>query len=249
MANDWMVLVWLAILLFAMLVLKQWLNQHLQGISLLYSGDEQTAVLVYYLILLPGIILHELSHLLAATLSGVETRGFSLQPSTRSGNTIRMAAVTVKRSDPFRESWIGVAPLLTGSICILLLARWRLGIDPESITTLAQLGRIVLTSFGAADVWLWAYLVFAISNAMLPSESDRQPWAPVLIFLGSVTILLYFSGILRQALPSLAHFVVSAAGYLIVAFGLTTAVDAVFAVIIRVLEWLGERVLNRRVEY
>ncbi len=246
---DWSVLAWLSVLLLAMLAVKHWLNQHLQGISLLYSGDEQTAVLIYYLILLPGIFLHELSHLLAATLVGVETRGFSLQPGVRRGRTIRMASVTVQASDPIRESWIGLAPLITGSAMILVLANWRLGLDLAGASSLAAVGQIFASSLRAPDVWLWAYLVFAISNAMLPSESDRRPWLPVLAYLLITGAAMYVAGALAYIPRSVTNGLLEAARYLVLAFSITLLIDLVFGGVILGLEKAGERVLRRRVEY
>ena len=87
MASEWAPLAWLAALSVPLLFLTRWLNMHLQGLGLLLSGNEQTAMLLHYLILLPGILLHEVSHLLAAKLVGVKTRSFSLSVprSVRSG--------------------------------------------------------------------------------------------------------------------------------------------------------------------
>jgi hypothetical protein len=86
-----------------------------------------------------------------------------------------------------------------------------------------------------ADFGLWLYLVFAVSNAMLPSVSDMASVRPVLIFLGIVAAaVLLVTGI--PAIPEEVVKVVNgAAGYLATAFALTLAADAVFMVIIGAL--------------
>jgi hypothetical protein len=82
------------------------------------------------------------------------------------------------------------------------------------------------------DFWLWLYLIFAVSNAMLPSESDMAAVRPVLIFLGIVTaVVLVVSG-LRGISPAVVDGVNAIAGYLAVAFGLTLGVDVIFMLVI-----------------
>jgi len=245
MASDWMALAWLAALFVLLLFLKRWLSQHLQGLALLLSGDQQIATLLYYLVLLPGIVLHELSHVLAAELVGVKTKRISLRPTAKRGGRVRFGAVTVGPSDPIRESWIGLAPLLSGSALILLLARWQFGVEPMPVLD----PDVLLSCLQAPDAWLWLYLVFAISNAMLPSESDRQPWRPVLLFLALITGVFYVSGLAPQIPETLKQWALMGVTHLALAFGLALGVDILFATLIFVLEKLGERILHRYVEY
>jgi len=247
--NDWGSVVWLGVLFVLLLFLKRWLSQHLQGLALLLSGSDQVAALSYYLILLPGIVLHELSHFVAAELMGVETRGISLRPSAVRGGRLRLGAVTVKPSDPFRESLIGLAPLLTGTTFVLLLARWQFGIESLPALRPDALLHLFISCLQAPDAWLWLYLVFAISNAMLPSRSDRQPWLPVVLFLALVISVSYASGFAPQIPETLSQWTLAAVTYLALSFGVALGVDVVFAAVIFLLEKAGEAVLHRHVEY
>ncbi len=249
MANDWTAVAWLVVLFVPLLLLKRWLNRHMQGLGLLLTKDPQKAVLLQYLALLPGIVLHEVSHFVAAELVGVQTKGFSLRPKAARGGNVRLGAVMVRQSDPVRESWIGLAPLLSGTATILLLARWRLGIGPLPSLQPEAFVQNLFAYLQAPDAWLWLYLIFAISNAMLPSESDRQQWGPMLVFLGLVSILVYFLGLVHQVPAQLKGYALTAVGYLAYAFGLAIGVDVLFAGIIFLAEKLGERLLQRRVEY
>jgi hypothetical protein len=98
----------------------------------------------------------------------------------------------------------------------------------EMRDALAQLVRV-------PDFWLWLYLIFAISNAMLPSESDMSTVRPVLIFLGlAAAIYLIVAGV-PSISPETVAAVNTVAGYLASAFGLTLAVDTLFALIIGLL--------------
>jgi len=242
-------LAFLAVILVPLSLLTRWLSRHLQGVGLLFTGDYQRALLIQYLVLLPGIALHELSHWAAARLVGVKTRGISLQPQAKRGGSVRFGSVKVARSDPFRESWIGVAPLLTGVAAILLLARWQFGVEVLPLLRPTAIWETLLDSFRAADALIWLYLIFTISNAMWPSESDRQPWWSVALLLVLAAGALYLSGWLPYIPIDLQRWVLTAITYLGTAFALAVVVDTVFAIFLFMLEKAGERLLHRHVEY
>ncbi len=240
---------WLLLLSAPLLVLTRWLSLHLQGLGLLLSGSQQTALLLHYLVLLPGILLHEASHWVAAKLVGVKTKSISLRPKTRRGGSVRFGSVTVAKSDPFRESWIGLAPLLTGTAAILALARWQFGIESVSPLTLEGISETLAASMQAPDALLGLYLIFAVSNAMWPSESDRQPWGLVLLFLALGAGIFYVAGLVPQLAAGLGQWLLTAVSYLAFAFALAVSVDIPFALLILLLEKAGERALGRHVEY
>ena len=72
-----------AVALLLLVFLQRWIHTHLHGVSLLLTGRPEWAVIVYAVILFPGVFLHEASHWLAATLTGVRTGGVSLMPRRR----------------------------------------------------------------------------------------------------------------------------------------------------------------------
>jgi len=86
------------------------------------------------------------------------------------------------------------------------------------------------------DFWLWAYVVFAVSNAMTPSPADRQPWLIAGIYLGVALLLAYLLGGLAVLPQSLAPQVAGALQVLTLAFLFTLALDLVAAVALWVLE-------------
>nr|MBC7244933.1 hypothetical protein [Chloroflexota bacterium] len=249
MAADWMPLVWLLVLFVPLLLIKRWLSRHLQGVGLLLSGDQEVATLLHYFILLPGIILHEFSHYLAAKLVGVKTAGISLQPQAKRGGDVRLGAVKIRRTDPFRESVIGLAPLVSGSIAILLLAHWQFGVEAVPVLRPETVVHALASALQRPDALLWLYLIFSISNAMMPSESDRQAWLSVLLFLGLVAASVYVSGVTVRVPEALKHWVLTGVTYLAFAFGLALAVDIPVACVLLLVEEVGEAILHRRVEY
>ena len=106
--------------------LKRWISTHVQGVAFLLTGNPQAAMWVFWVLFLPGTFLHELSHWLTAKLLGVKTGRFSLWPKLSRQGQLQMGAVQVEVSDPFRHSLIGLAPLIFGSVAILLIGLVRL---------------------------------------------------------------------------------------------------------------------------
>jgi hypothetical protein len=261
MFGNWTPLIWLAATLAPLFFMKRWINRHIQGLGLLLMGDNEAAMLLYFVLLLPGIIIHELSHWLTAKLLGVRTGQITLWPSKRRGNQMRMGSVKVGRTDPFRGSLIGLAPLISGSLAILIIGQLILGLgDLGEVLLNRQWGKVwgsLLAHLQAPDFWLWLYFIFAISNAMLPSETDREPWRPVLLFMCLAVIFFYLTGWVHQDFGELSRAVpevlatasLTSASYLAYAFSLTVLVDAIFIAVIAVLETLVSRLTGKRVEY
>jgi len=195
------------------------------------------ALIIYFVIVLPGVVIHELSHWLMAKLLGVRVSLPAIGPVRRGrSKRVSLGSVRVGKVDPVRASLIGMAPLLGGSAVILLIGNLVLGVGDFADAVAGQGLGGVLGSLGqmaqVGDFWLWLYLIFAVSNAMLPSESDMAAVRPVLIFLGIVAaVVLVFSGV-RGISPGLVEGVNALAGYLATAFGLTLAVDLVFMLVI-----------------
>jgi hypothetical protein len=249
---DWTPLFWLAIALVLLLLTERWIHRHLQGIMLLLTGDTESAVTLYALPLLPGIILHELSHALAAILLGVRVGRISIKPK-RAGQRVQLGFVPVEKTDAIRASLIGLAPLLTGTTVILLIGYHVFDVgtvgaalavrDWDSLTT------GLLRALEVSDAWIWAYAIFTVSNTMLPSQADRQAWTPILLFLLLVGVLLSMSGLGAAIAEGLADPLATALRWLATMCGLTIAVDFLFALLIAFVEKLLERLKGQRVEY
>ena len=261
MFGHWIPLIWLAATLAPLFLMKRWINQHVQGLGLLLVGDNETAMFLYFVLLLPGILIHELSHWLAAKLLGVRTGKISLWPSKARGNQMRLGSVRVARTDPFRSSLIGVAPLVSGCLAILIIGQLILGLGDLGEVLLnrewEQVWESILAHLKAPDFWLWLYLIFAVSNAMLPSETDREPWRPVLLFVALAALFVCLTGWVHQGFGELSRAVpevlatasLTGLNYLAYAFSLTVVVDAIFIAVIAVFEAFVSRLTGKRVEY
>lgn len=253
MLNNWFPLFSLVAILPPLYLMQRWINRHLQGLGLLLTGDSDSAVMVYFVALLPGIALHELSHWLAAILTRVPVGKLSLWPKKKRGGQIRLGAVSVGASDPLRASLIGVAPLVVGSAAILVVGQLVLGMGNLGglllYGTWADLWGQLIAYWRAPDFVLWLYLIFAIANAMLPSESDRAAWPTMGLFLAGVTVAFVLLGGLSLVTESIKTASLAAIGYLAYALGLAAIVDVLFVAVIAIIEELAGRALKRRVEY
>jgi len=88
---DWTTVLWLAIAAAALWALQRQMHRHIQGLVLLFllTGDGNAAALAHFLLLLPGIVVHELSHWLAAKLLGVRVGAVSVKPERKRGRELR----------------------------------------------------------------------------------------------------------------------------------------------------------------
>jgi hypothetical protein len=244
---------WLLLILPPLVVLERWVHRHLQGIWLLIFRDPDLALVVYSLVMLPGVLLHEGSHWLAATVLGVRTGRFSVIPERMEDGTLRLGYVETDKVDPVREALIGAAPLLSGAAAIIFVGYARLGVGPvgEALARGDLLG--MAQGFRAmsevADFWLWLYVVFTVSNSMLPSASDRRAWLPVLAMILLLSGALVYAGFGSVLVETLAGPLDAALRALALAFTITVGLNLFFAPLIWVVERAIMRLTGMKVEY
>jgi hypothetical protein len=244
---------WLILSLFPLVFFERWMHRHLQGVWLLLFRNEDIALAIYSLIMLPGVVVHEGSHWLTATFLGVRTGRFSLIPERMPNGVLRLGYVETEKVDIAREALVGAAPLVVGAAAIIFVGYARLGVGPvgnalargdllETIVTLQAMTR-------ATDFWLWLYLIFTVSNSMLPSASDRRTWLPVtvvVVLLGGVLVYAGFGSLLMTALLGPVDAALRA---LALAFTITVCLNLCLAPFI----WLAElglmRVTGLKVQY
>lgn len=234
------------------LLLTRWITHHLQGLMFLLGTDEEVIMYLQFVVLFPGILVHESAHWLTAKLLGVRTLDFSVWPKRKTKGKVQYGAVRIAQTDIVRGSLIGLAPLVVASLLIIVIGRYALGTEAlRQALASGQWGQAwgaLSQSMRAADFWLWMYLIFAISNAMFPSESDREAWKPLLLYGAAIAVLLYLVG-WKPPLESVQEAMARALNPLIYAFAVTAAVDFVFAVIIGLVEIIVGRLLGKRVVY
>ena len=250
--DPWLSLVWLVIVFLLMLVMRRWVEAHVQGVAFLLAGHPALALWIFFLIFLPGTLVHELSHWLAAKLLVVPTGSIALWPQTKSDGSVWLGSIQVARTDPLRNSLIGLAPLISGSLLVTAIAaHLQLGALGSALVdgNWELAAQALSRSTSLADFWVWLYLLFAIANRMLPSPADREPWKPVLIFLALVGLIIVGAGWTPQLSPDIRDAILNLVGFLLYAFALTLGIDLLVALLLGLIESLAALVLRRRVPY
>lgn len=249
---SWFPWLGLAVTLVLLLVIERWIHRHLQGTMLLLVGDREIAVVLYALPLMPGIVLHEFSHALTARLLGVRAGRVSIGPRL-ADERIQLGFVPVEETDVVRASLIGLAPLLAGTAVILLIGYSVFDIEVMQQGFVngdwVEVAEGLAETLRAPDVWLWLYLIFAVSNTMLPSESDREAWVPILLFMVLVAVLAWLAGLGPKIIDYLGRSFDLAALWLMAMYIFTIVADLPFVLLIALFERVLGRLKGVRVEY
>ncbi len=238
-------LFWLLATLFALLFLQRVLHREIQAIFLISTRSPGITMGAFSLIFFPGVFLHELSHLLVAKLLGVRTGKFSLIPEPMSDGRLQLGYVEAAQSDIFRDSLVGAAPLITGTLFVAFAAidRLHLLVMWDTLRTgqwaLFTLGLQTLPSI--PDFWMWFYLTFAVSSTMMPSESDRHAWMP----FGLVALTLLALALVAGAGPWMVENLASPLNDFLRGTALILLVSLLFHVALIVPLMFLHRILSR----
>lgn len=223
-----------------------WMSQQVayQIQALLYhlTRSEDMVTVGIFLAYLPGVFIHESAHWAMARLLRLKTGKFRVWPQRR-GGSIGMGSVNVQQGGVWRDSLVGMAPLIVGSILITLIAQqtflafrlteaWARGAWGTGLHAFWQ-------GLSGEDGLLWAYLLFAIANAMMPSASDRQPLKSLILYGVGAAALYLILGLPASPLTSVldwsAPFLLQLTGALL----FTLLLDAIVIVAL----WLLTRVI------
>jgi hypothetical protein len=225
-------LLWFLVMLLPLVILQRLLHREIQAVLLILTRSPQLTLAIFSVLFFPGVVLHELSHFLMAKLLGVRTENFSLVPAMLPNGRLQMGYVETDYTDVFRDSLIGLAPLVAGSLFVAYAGLNRLGLG----TLLAVLanGQVHLFWMGikllpkVSDFYLWFYLVFAVSSTMMPSESDRHAWLPLGLWAVVLLGLAVFAGAGVWMVENIAPILNDFLGVLSTLFGLSVAFHLVF---------------------
>jgi hypothetical protein len=158
-----------------------------------------------------------------------------------------------KTLDPIRESLVGGAPLIVGTIVILLI-----GFNIFSVVDFAQAIRsgdadtityALANLFQTDYILLWIYLIFAISNAMMPSKSDRRAWPAFIVAMVILAGIVYLLGIQTEVASGLVGPVLTIFSYLGIAFSVAIGADLIFMLVLFALESIIARIKGVSVVY
>jgi len=226
--NELQGFVWFVFMLVPLVLLQRLLHREIQAVFLILTRDVRLTMGIFSFIFLPGVFLHEMSHFLMAKILRVPTGRFSIFPQPLPDGRLQLGYVETAKADIVRDSLIGAAPLIIGTIFVSYVSLFQL--DMRILWDTLRNGQLNLFWMGihaltrAQDFYLWFYLTFAVSSTMMPSESDRHAWLELVVSVGVIfgIALLIGAGpwMLNNVAPLLSRFLSSVA----VIFGLSSAV-------------------------
>ncbi len=218
-------------MLLPLVFLQRLLHREIQAVMVLLTRNVQLTIGLFSFLFFPGVFLHELSHFIMAKILRVRTGKFSLIPQTLPNGRLQMGYVEVVSTDIIRDSLIGLAPLIAGTMFVAYAGIYKLQVN--TLWNVLRDGQLELFWMGLGflpkvpDFLLWFYLTFAISSTMMPSESDRHAWLPLGLWTAALLALAIFSGagtwMLANLAPLLDNFLFSVA----LLFGFSNAVHIV----------------------
>src|SRR5215813_907096 len=113
----------LAAVLIPLLYVQRWIHRHLFGMGFLLSREKQSATFLYYLLLLPGVFLHEFSHYMMAGVFGIRSKHFTFFPKAQEDGSLDMGFLELERvTNPVYAALIGIAPLISGMLVVVYIS-------------------------------------------------------------------------------------------------------------------------------
>jgi hypothetical protein len=221
-------LFWFILMLVPLILLQRLLHREIQAVFLISTRDTRIAMGIFSIIFLPGVFLHELSHFVMAKILRVPTGRFSLIPQSLPDGRLQLGYVETGKSDMVRDSLIGAAPLIVGTLFVAMVAIYRF--EMRVLWDVLRNGQLDLFWVGVRalpnvrDFYVWFYLTFAVSSTMMPSESDRHAWLGLVISVGVLFAITLLFGAGPWMLSSLAPRISNFLGFVAVIFGLSNFV-------------------------
>jgi hypothetical protein len=212
-------LLWFILMLVPLIVLQRLLHREIQAVFLILTRDARLTMGIFSMLFLPGVFLHELSHFVMAKILRVRTGRFSIFPQSLPDGRLQLGYVETARSDVIRDSLIGAAPLVAGTLFVAYVALDHL--QMRVLWDAFRNGQFPLFWLGVRalpqvqDFYLWFYLAFTVSSTMMPSESDRHAWLELLISIAVLFVIALLLGagpwMLSTVAPRLSSFLSSVA--------------------------------------
>lgn len=203
----------------------------LASLSLLTFGEARYGVWLYSIFVLPGTIIHELSHWLMAEILRVRTGEIVIFPDLSDGSeTKRLGSVATEKTDPLRGFLIGVAPFFVGIFALVIL------------------GKVLQDNWGISLWWqtgLLIYGIMVVGNSMMISKEDRRTWPAIIILILIIFLLLKVMGI--QVILSDYSWLNLSLSRLNIVLGVTAGLNLVMILVAYGLRSLIETVTKRHI--
>jgi hypothetical protein len=175
----------------------------LMGISGFGGGGSVLGRMVFYLLVFPGVVLHEGAHYLACLLTGTKVSRFAPFSPGRRSNDGRLLLGYVRherRAFPI-GAIIGLAPILLNPLGLLFVTALLTPLTFQEVATKPSVGVMAEGIFASGFLTdtpllaaVWAYLSLSFALGSVPSREDLSSLPMVLLVFGGGILLV---GLLR----------------------------------------------------
>ncbi|MCU0466674.1 MAG: hypothetical protein MUF38_19160 [Anaerolineae bacterium] len=234
--------------------MERWLHQHIFKLGWLLTKDFRTTTVLFYVLFLPGIVLHEVALFFAASFLNVRAERILRFPQVQEIADLKINFIRLSpRAPRWKIALIELAPPLVGVIVISAIANGILNIN--AALTVMRTGDLADVGTGMAmltakpDFWLWTFILFTIANTMTPRFTAQRALRPVLIGLGVLGIVLASAGLIDQVLAPVIDPIVQFVNVLAVVFAVTVAINTSAIFVLGVIEQSIERVTGNSAEF
>lgn len=185
------------------------------------TKSETVTIQILSFFFLPGVVIHELSHMLIAVALFVPTGEIEFFPKIVEHN-VKLGSVAIGKTDPVRRAVIGLAPIIVGIAIFFVAAAFY----SQSQYKVISLETLILF-----------YLVFEVGNTMFSSTRDLEGLIETMlaggVLAGGFYVFSLLTGInLSLTLPSLDFDQILSP--LIMTFGIAILIDVLLIFLIKV---------------
>ncbi|MCC6617223.1 MAG: hypothetical protein IT320_27360 [Anaerolineae bacterium] len=243
------------LLLYALGRMRRYLYEHIFKVGWLLTKNLRTTTILFYVFFLPGLLVYEFVYWLAAGFLDVRAERAITWPEAQQIAELRLNFVKLaKAAGAFRTAVITIAPFITGTLLIWLVAHDILGVsafaDRLQTDGVSDLGGAIEQLFSAPDFFLWVYILFTIGNTMMPHWSDLRGARIVLIVLGVALVIMLALGVGTDIIrETIVTPLIEAVNLVSTVFAITLGVNLIMTALLGLAESIIERITGDSATY
>jgi hypothetical protein len=248
--TPWFVL---ALVILPLVWIERWIHSHLYGVGWLLTNNDKSATALYYVLLSPGVFVHEFVQYIVAGALNVKIKRVIAWPEAQKDGTLRLDFVRIQKANRAQIAVLGAVPLIAGLALVWLISSQLLNLDQvvEAIPSgdLNRIGSALQEAASAPDFLLWVYFIFAISNAMFPTTTERQAWPLIFGLFAVVIVFLIIIGVGDVLAETFTGPVAHGVERITIAFGTVLVAEIPGILLIGFLEEVLEKTTGRKFQY
>lgn len=167
--------------LLALFFASQLLTRSLSRLFFRMTKSQTITIQLLSVLFLPGVVVHELAHMLMASILFVPVGDIEFLPKI-TDHGVKLGSVAIAKTDPIRRALIGFAPVFVGVFILF-------GVMFYLVTPLG------FTTNGTLTLFIAAYVAFEIGNTMFSSRKDLEGTIELLVVFALFGLILYFLGV------------------------------------------------------